>query len=45
MIISDIQELYFIAHIENIPSIIEHGILCHNIIERLPYVSIAMEKK
>jgi len=28
-----IKELYYITHIENIPSILKHGILCHQIIE------------
>jgi len=37
----DIAELYFITAIENIPSILEHGILCHRKAGRLPHRSIA----
>lgn len=28
-----IKELYYITHIDNVPSILKHGILCHQIIE------------
>ncbi|MFB0524205.1 MAG: DarT ssDNA thymidine ADP-ribosyltransferase family protein [Phycisphaerae bacterium] len=28
-----IKELYYITHIDNVPSIVKHGILCHQIIE------------
>ncbi len=41
---ADVKELYYISHIANIPSILEHGILSHNLSEKLPHDSIAMEE-
>ena len=35
-------KLYYIAPIENIPSIMEDGILCHNLAERVQHHSIAL---
>jgi hypothetical protein len=35
MLFSDVTELYYITHIENIPSIIRFGILAHNRVEKL----------
>jgi O-acetyl-ADP-ribose deacetylase (regulator of RNase III) len=31
---SSIKNLYYITHVENIPSIIEHGIMAHDLVER-----------
>jgi len=42
---SDVKELYFIALISNVHSIIEHGILSHNMSVKLPHDdSIAMQE-
>lgn len=41
---SDVKELYYICHIANIPSILEHGILSHNLSLKLAHESIAMEE-
>lgn len=41
---SDIQELYYITHIENVPSILERGILSHNAATKVSHFSIANEK-
>lgn len=43
MHINEIQELYFITAIANIPSIMGNGILSHNRVQRLPHSSIAEE--
>lgn len=37
----DVTELYFITAIDNVPSILEHGILCHKKSARLSHRSIA----
>jgi hypothetical protein len=37
-----IEELHYIAPISNIPSILQHGILCHNEAMKLPHVDISM---
>ena len=34
---SDVNELHFIAPIENVPSILQHGLLCHNLAKKLPH--------
>ncbi len=34
---SEVKELHFIAPIENVPSILEHGLLCHNSAKKLPH--------
>ncbi len=33
-----------ITHIDNIPSIMQHGILCHELVQKLKHQSIALEK-
>lgn len=40
----EVQELHYIAAIANVPSILEHGILCHRLSSRLCYRSIADPK-
>ncbi|MFY9223020.1 MAG: DarT ssDNA thymidine ADP-ribosyltransferase family protein [Blastocatellia bacterium] len=40
--IVDIKSLYYITHIENLPSIFEHGILCHSLLEEKQLVSTAI---
>ena len=40
----DVKELHFITPIENVPSIIEHGILSHNLSVELPHQSVAMQE-
>ena len=37
---SDVTELHFIAPIENVPSILTHGLLCHNLAKDLPHQRI-----
>ena len=41
---ADITELHYITHLDNVPSILEHGILAYNEVARLriPHRSIAM---
>ena len=41
---SDIAELHYIAPIENVPSILEHGILSHNRAKRVDHDSVAMSE-
>lgn len=41
---SDITELHYIAPIENVPSIMEHGILSNRRAARLPHRSVAMQE-
>lgn len=41
---ADISELHYITPIENVPSILEHGILANRRVARLPHRSIAMEE-
>ncbi len=45
LIPSDIVELYFITAIINVPSILEHGILSHNLIakKKIQHASVASE--
>ncbi|MFH0799567.1 MAG: DUF4433 domain-containing protein [Pseudomonadota bacterium] len=43
MDINDIQELYFITEIANVPSIMREGILSHKEARRIPHSSIAEE--
>lgn len=38
----DITELYFIAPVNNIPSIVKHGILSHNLAKSRAHTSVAM---
>ena len=40
----DILELHYITSISNIPSILMHGILCHNEAQKLPHVDISMNE-
>jgi hypothetical protein len=44
MIRSDITELHYIAPIENVPSILEHGILSHNQAKKIDHNSVAMRE-
>lgn len=41
---SDVPELHYITAIENVPSILEKGILSHNGARSLPHASIAMSE-
>jgi hypothetical protein len=41
---SDMKELYFITPIANVSSIMQHGMLSHNLSMRLPHRSVAMQK-
>lgn len=41
---ADIAELHYITPIENVPSILEHGILSNRRAARLAHVSVAMEE-
>lgn len=38
------NELYYIVRLDNIPSIIQHGILCHDDAEKHDHVTIALEQ-
>jgi len=40
----DVVELYFITPIVNVPSIKEHGILCHKIAARIHHNSVATQE-
>ncbi|PJA11277.1 DUF4433 domain-containing protein [Candidatus Falkowbacteria bacterium CG_4_10_14_0_2_um_filter_36_22] len=44
MELSDIEELYFITHIDNLASILKNGILCCNKVQKIPHISIADPK-
>lgn len=39
----DISELHYITHIDNISSMMEHGILCHREAKRLRHISVALQ--
>jgi hypothetical protein len=39
---SDVKELHYITPIENLPSILKHGILSHSRVESLDHKSVAM---
>lgn len=39
---SDLDELHYIAHIDNVPSILAQGILCYERTQALSHVSVAM---
>lgn len=41
---TDIRELHYITSIENVPSILERGILCHNAATKVPHSSIANKR-
>ncbi|MEW6246442.1 MAG: DarT ssDNA thymidine ADP-ribosyltransferase family protein [Nitrospirota bacterium] len=41
---SDVAALHYIAPIENVPSIMEHGILSNRRAARLPHRSVALEE-
>ena len=41
---SDIEELYYITHIDNLKSILHYGILCHNKAKRIKFKSVADEE-
>ncbi len=40
----DVKELHYIAPIQNIPSILQHGLLSHNRAQKLPHQSVAMSE-
>lgn len=40
----DLKYLYYIAPIENVPSVLEHGILCHNLARKVAHQSVAMQE-
>lgn len=40
---SDLSELHYITHVDNVCSIMEHGILCHRKARRLRHVSVALQ--
>jgi len=44
MLRSEIKELHFIAHIDNLPSIVGRGILCHNRVKKIQHISVADQK-
>ncbi len=39
-----VSELHNIAHFENIPSILDHGILCHQLASKLSHRSVASDE-
>lgn len=39
---NEVKHLYFITAQSNVPSILEHGLLCHNQAKRLKHVDISM---
>jgi len=41
---SDVKELYFITPIDNVPSILERGILSNKLADNLPHKSVAMQE-
>jgi hypothetical protein len=41
---TDVKELYYITPIDNLPSIIQHGILSNKLSKKFPHESIAMEE-
>ncbi len=41
MRVEDLRELQYITSVENVPSIMEHGLLSHRLAERYKHVSIA----
>ena len=40
----DLAELHYLAPISNVPSILEHGILCHRRAQAVEHKSVAMEE-
>jgi len=41
---NEIKELHYITHIDNMPLIWKHGILCHKLAYRLKHISVSMEE-
>ena len=41
---SDLHELHYITPIQNVPSIMDHGILCHQKAKQLNHASVAMQE-
>lgn len=41
---NELTELHYITPIENVPSILAHGLLSHNKAKKLPHKSVAMEE-
>jgi hypothetical protein len=40
----EITEVHFIAPIANVPSIMQHGILCHKLSQQIAHDSVAMQE-
>jgi hypothetical protein len=43
MLRTELTDLHFITHIDNLPSILEHGILSHNQMVQRKHVSVALQ--
>lgn len=41
---SDLDELHYITPIQNVPSIMNHGILCHQKVRQVNHASVAMQE-
>jgi hypothetical protein len=41
---ADVRELYYITPIANVPSIMQYGILSHELSKKLPHKSVAMQE-
>ena len=39
----DVRELHYITPIENLPSILEKGILSHKLASKIPHLSVALD--
>ena len=39
----DVKELHYITPIENLPSILENGILSHKLAGKIPHLSVALD--
>src|SRR5438874_1863979 len=40
----ELEELHFITHVDNLSSILEHGILSHRRVREIEHVSVAMQE-
>lgn len=41
---SELAELHFISPCSSVPSVLQHGILCHDAAEQIPHMSVADER-
>jgi len=41
---SELTELHYITPVQNVPSILQHGVLCHQLAERVAHESVAMQE-